>query len=347
MKNTSRFFLFYALVFLGASISPGDLNAQSGYQLIKKTVIGGEGGWDYLVVDSENRRLYASHGTQVEVLNADTHEKIGVIPNLQGVHGIAVVPKAGRGITTNGRSSTVTIFDLKTLKPIVELPTGKNPDALLYDNYSDRVFVFNHSGGSTTAIDITAGKVVGTIEIGGDALEAGVSDEKGTIFVNLEDSHEIVSFDANTLKIKSRWKITPGEEPTGLAMDRATHRLFAACHNELMMVINSDDGKIVAQVPIGKRVDGAVFDPVSKLAISSNGEGTITIIQEISPNEFKVIENVKTAVGARTIAYDNKTNHVFLATATYGERPAATTENPNPRPKVVPGTFMILEYGKK
>jgi len=347
MKNTGKFSLYYVLLLLGASLLLSDLHAQSGYQLIKKTVIGGEGGWDYLIVDSQNRRLYASHGTQVEVLNADTHEKIGVIPNLQGVHGIAVVPKTGRGIITCGRSNSVTIFDLKTLKAIVELPTGKNPDALLYDNFSDRVFVFNHSGGSTSVIDIAAGKVVGTIEIGGEALEAGVSDEKGTIFVNLEDTHEVVSFDAKGLAIKNRWKLTPGEEPTGLAMDLKNHRLFSACHNELMIVLDSNNGSVVAKVPIGKRVDGAIFDPASNLAMSSNGEGSITIVQEISPNEFKVMETVKTEVGARTIAYDPKTKHIFLSTATYGERPAATTENPNPRPKVVPGTFMILEYGKK
>ena len=184
-------------------------------------------------------------------------------------------------------------------------------------------------------------------EIGGDALEAGASDEKGTIFVNLEDSHEIVSFGAKSLAIKNRWKLTPGEEPTGLGIDVKTHRLFTACHNELMMVLDSDNGKIVAQLPIGKRVDGLIFDPSSNYAISSNGEGTITIVQEVSSNEFKVVETVKTEVGARTIAYDTKTHHVFLATATYGETPAATTENPRPRPKVVPGTFMILEYGKK
>ena len=208
MKKISRLLLLSIALLIAVTFNALDLRAQSGFHLIKKTIIGGEGGWDYLMVDSQNRRLYVSHGTQVEVLNADTHERIGVIPNLQGVHGIVVVPKAGRGITSNGRSNTVTIFDLKTLAPIVELPTGKNPDALLYDHFSDRVFVFNHSGGSTTVIDISAGKVTGTVEIGGDALEAGASDEKGTIFVNLEDSHEIVSFDAKSLAIKNRWKLT-------------------------------------------------------------------------------------------------------------------------------------------
>ncbi len=346
MKKISPFRHMIALIVI--ALMSTQLNAQQpGFQLIKKTVIGGEGGWDYLVVDSDNRRLYISHSTQVEVLNVDTHQKIGAITGLQGVHGITIVPKAGRGVITNGRSNSVIIFDLKTLLSIKELPTGKNPDALLYDNFSDRVFIFNHSGGSVTAIDITEAKVLGTLELGGEAAEAGVSDEKGTIFVNLEDVHEVVSFDAKSLTVKNRWKLTPGEEPTGLAMDRETHRLFSACHNELMIVLDSDNGKIVAQVPIGKRVDGVVFDPVSKLAISSNGEGSITIVKEISPTEFKVLETVKTEVGARTIAHDPKTHHVFVSTAQYGETPPATTENPRPRPSIIPGTFMILELGKK
>ncbi len=326
-----KFFIrtLFLLAFFVVLVSLHKTEAQSsGFYLIKKTVIGGEGGWDYLSVDSGNDRLYISHSTQVEVLDSKTHQKIGTIPNLKGVHGVLAVPEAGRGITTNGRSNSVTIFDLKTLSPIVELPTGKNPDALLYD-------------------EIAAGKIVGTVDVGGSALEAGASDGKGTIYVNLEDSSEIVSFDARTLAVKNRWKVSPGEEPTGLALDTRTHRLFSVCHNELMMVVDSESGKIVAQVPIGKRVDGVVFDPTLKMVFSSNGEGTMSVVQEVSPGEFKVIDTIKTEVGARTIALDPKTHHIFVSTAQYGEAPPATAENPNPRPKVIPGTFMVLEYGMK
>jgi DNA-binding beta-propeller fold protein YncE len=319
--------------------------AQSKFHLIKKTVIGGAGGWDYLSVDSKNNILYVSHSSQVEVLNIKTHEPIGIIPNLQGVHGVIAVPSTGRGITTNGRSNTATVFDLKTLKPVAELPTGKNPDALLYDSFSKRVFVFNHSDVTTTAIDIERGTVVGTLDLGGTALEAGATDENGTIFVNLEDSNEIVTFDAKSLTIKNRWKLSPCEEPTGLALDKKNERLFSVCHSGVMMVIDSKKGNIVAQVPIGKGVDGVVFDPKLRMAFSSNGEGTITVVQESSANEFKVIETIKTEPGARTITLDPKTHHVFVSTAQYGETPAATSENPNPRPTVVSGTFMILEYG--
>jgi DNA-binding beta-propeller fold protein YncE len=343
MKNSCLSIFCLLLISIVSSFC---VNAQtSGYHLIKKTVIGGEGGWDYLSADHDNNKLYLSHGTQVEVLDLQTHQKIGTIGPVNGVHGIVAIAKKNKGVTTNGRSNTATIFDLKTLTPIIELPTGKNPDALIYDAYSDRVFVFNHSDASATAIDVNPGKVVGTIPLGGEGVEAGTTDGKGTIYVNLEDTHEIVSFDAKSLAVKARWDITPGEEPTGLAIDTKTHRLFSACHNELLMVINADNGKIVSKVPIGKRVDGVVFDPATNLIISSNGEGSITVIKEISANEFKVVETVLTAPGARTITLDPVTHHVFVSTAQYGETPAATAENPNPRPAVVPGTFMVMEFG--
>jgi DNA-binding beta-propeller fold protein YncE len=337
--------IIVAALFLSLSIPA--VKGQQSYHLIKKTVIGGEGGWDYLSVDAENRRLYISHSTKVEVLNVDTHEKIGEITDLKGVHGVIGVPGTGRGITTNGRSNSVTIFDAKTLKPIVELPTGKNPDALIYDHFSKYVFVFNHSDTTTTAIDVAVGKVVGTVSVGGKALEAGVSNGKGNIYVNLEESSEIAVFDAKSLKMKGRWKLAPGEEPTGMAIDTKTNRLFTVCNNGMMMIVDSENGKVIGQAPIGNHVDGAAFDPDSKHAFSSNGEGSITVVKEISPSEFKTIETIKTERGARTITFDPKTHHVFVTTAQYGETPAATAENPNPRPKVVPGTFMVLEYGQK
>lgn len=320
-------------------------NSSKGYHLLKKTVVGGNGFWDYLTVDQASNRLFLSHNTRVEVLDLKTHNRLDSIPNTQGVHGIAIAAKVGRGFTTNGRTNTATMFDLKTLKPISEVPTGKNPDALLYDNFSNRIFIFNHSGGSATVLEAASGKVAGTVELGGD-VEAGVSDEQGTIFVNVEDKHEVVSFDAKSLKIKNRWSVAPGEEPTGLAIDRDHHRLFSVCHNKLMLVLNSDNGQIIAQVPIGGGVDGVVFDDATQLAISSNGEGFLTLVHEDSPASFKVVQTVPTERGARTIALDPKSHHVFVTTAKLGPAPAATAENPHPRPSIVPDSFMVLEFGK-
>ena len=314
--------------------------------LIKKTIVGGEGGWDYLSVSAEDRRLYLSHGNQVEVLDADTHQKIGVIPDTKGVHGIVAVPALNKGFITSGRTNSTIVFDTKTLAKIAEIPTGENPDALLYDKFSNRIFVFNHKGGSVTAIDAVTLKAIETIKLGGEAAEAGVSDAKGTIFVNLEDLNEIISFDAKTLAIKNHFKIGTGEEPTGLAIDLKTERLITVCGNKKMIILDMKDGKIVAEVPIGERCDGVVFDQKSGTIFSSNGEGTISIVKEESPTKYVVTETIKSEKGARTITIDEKTHHVFTMSAQYGETPAATTENPRPRPKVLAGTFMILEFGK-
>ena len=252
----------------------------------------------------------------------------------------------GKGFITSGRTNSVIVFDTKTLAKLSEIPTGENPDALLYDKFSNRVFVFNHKGGSVTAIDAATLKAIETVKLGGEAAEAGVTDGKGTIFVNLEDINEIISFDSKTLAIKNHFKIGTGEEPTGLAIDLKNNRLFAVCGNKKMIVLDSKNRNVVAEVPIGSRCDGVVFDSNSQTAFSSNGEGSITVVHEDSPTKFTILETIKSEVGARTIAIDEKTHHIFTMSAQYGETPAATTENPRPRPKIVPNTFMLLEFGK-
>lgn len=314
--------------------------------LKKSTVVGGEGGWDYLSVSAEDRRLYLSHGNQVEVLNVDTHEKIGIILDTKGVHGIEAVPAIGKGFITSGRTNSVIVFDLKTLAKISEIPTGENPDALLYDKFSNRVFVFNHKGGSVTVIDARTLKTVETIKLGGEAAEAGVTDGKGTIFVNLEDLNEIISLDAKSLAIKRHFKIGTGEEPTGLAIDQENELLFTVCGNKKMIILDAKTGKVITEVGIGGRCDGVAYDPSSKTAFSSNGEGTITAVHEDSPMKFSVAETMKSAVGARTITYDEKTHHIFTVSAQYGETPPVTTENPRPRAKIIPNTFTVMEFGK-
>ena len=323
----------------------GGLYAQSSanYHLIKKTTVGGEGGWDYLLADADDGRLYLSHGAQTEVLDLKSHEKIGVITPTPGVHGIAIVPGTGIGYTTNGRPNTATMFDTKTFKAMKEIPTGKKPDAIMYDAFSKRIFIFNNDGGTATVLDAKTGDVAGTVELGG-APEAAVSDDNGLIFVNLEDKNQVAVFDAKTLAVKHHWPLGTGEEPTGLAFDKVKHRLFSACQKKLV-VLDSKTGNVLAEVPTGSGTDGAVFDTATGSAITSNGEGSLTVVKEVKPGTFEAVQTVPTQRGARTITIDPKSHHVFVTTAEYGPAPAATTENPRPRPAVVPGTFMVMEYG--
>ncbi len=333
------------LISLASLFVAGNLLAQSpvNYHLIKKTVIGGEGGWDYLLADAEGGRLYVSHGAQVEVLDLTTHAKIGVIAPTPGIHGIAVVAGTNIGYTTNGKPMSITMFDRKTLASLKEIPAGKKPDAVLSDAFSGRVFVFNNETSNVTVLDAKTGNVIATLDLGG-APEAAVTDDNGLIFVNLEDKNEVAVFEAKTLTIKHKWKLGTGEEPTGLAFDKVHHRLFSTC-NKQMVVLDSKTGKLLAQIPTGSGTDGAVFDTSTGSAISSNGEGSLTVVREVKPGQFEAVQTVTTQRGARTITIDPKSHHVFVITAEYGPAPAATTENPRPRPSVLPGTFAVLEYG--
>jgi DNA-binding beta-propeller fold protein YncE len=335
---------------LALSLFGGSARAQTTpaapYRLLNTVTIGGAGGWDYLNVDPAGERLYVSHGTQVEVVDLKTHKLIGTIPNTPGVHGIEVVPAANRGFITCGRTNTCVMFDLKTLKPIgAPIPTGPKPDALFYDAFSQRVFLFSNDGGQSTVLDSRTGAVVGTAALGGD-VEAPASDGKGHIFVNIEDKSEVIEFDAKTLAVLKRYSVAPGEEPTGLGYDPKTNRLFSGCANEKLVVTDAKTGRQVAVLPTGKGTDGAVFDPSTNNIIVSNGSGTFTVIHEDTPDKYTVVANVPTARGARTIALDPRTHHLFTATADYGPVPAPTTENPRPRTSIVPGTFRVLEYGK-
>jgi len=317
------------------------------YRLLHTIAVGGEGGWDYLSVDPAGERLYLSHGTQVEVVDLKTRQVIGTIPNTPGVHGIEVVPGANRGYVTCGRNNTCVVFDLTTLQPIgAPIPTGPKPDALLYDAFSKRVFLFSNAGGKSTVLNAATGAVEGTAELAGD-IEAPATDGKGHIFANVEDKSEVIEFDAKTLAVRLRHKLAPGEEPTGLGYDPKTNRLFSACHNEKLVVTDSKTGKQIAVLPIGTGVDGAVFDPSTGNIVTSNGgAGTFTVIHQDSPTRYSVVANMPTAKGARTIAIDPTTHHLFTCTADYGPTPPATTENPRPRPSIVPGTFRVLEFGQ-
>ncbi len=326
---------------LAACAMAGD----SGFHLLKTYKVGGDGGWDYLRLDSASRHLYISRGTHVLVIDADSGDAVGEIPDTAGVHGIALASELGRGFTSNGREGTVTIFDLNTLKPIAKVSVGENPDAILYDPVTKRVFTFNGRSHDSTAIDAVKGTVVGTIKLDGKP-EFAVSDQSGEIFVNIEDKSELVAINPAKLEVKSEWPLAPCESPSGLAIDRKNRRLFAGCDNKVMAVVDADSGKVLSTLPIGRGVDAARFDPETGLAFASCGEGVLTVIREESPDKFSVLENVPTQTGARTMALDEKTHNVFLVTAQFGPSPAPTADQPHPRPPILPDSFVVLVFGK-
>ena len=332
-------------IFLICLSTIGIAQSSSGYHVVKKIAVGGEGGWDYITCDVSSHRLYASHGSSVMVISTDSDKVIGEIPKTEGVHGIAIAPEFGRCFISNGRTLTVSIVDSKTLKLIDTVTVGKNPDAILYDPFSKRVFVFNGRSNDASILDAKTGKVVSTLPLEGKP-EFSVTDGNGHVYVNIEDKSEIVAIDAKGMKILSRWPIKPGEEPSGLAIDMLHHRLFAVCGNKLMVVVNAENGKVITSLPIGDRVDGCAFDPGKGLAFSSNGEGTMTVVREESPDKFSVEETVKTQIGGRTITVDSRTHTVYIPTAEFGPAPAPTTERPRPRPTILPNTFCILKIQK-
>lgn len=319
--------------------------AGSGYHQLKKYKLGGEGGWDYLLAESAAHRVFISRGTHVMVVDMETGAVAGDIADTQGVHGIALAPDLNRGFTSNGKSGNVTIFDLKTLKTIGQVKAGENPDAILYDPATKRVFAFNGRSHDATAIDAATGEAAGTIPLGGKP-EFGVADGKGRVYVNIEDKNEIVEIDSQKLTVLNHWPLAPGEEPSGLAMDVKNRRLFSTCGNQKLAVVNADTGKVVTTLAIGKGVDAGAFDPETGFVFTSNGEGTLTVVHQDSPDAYSVVENVTTQRGARTMALDPKTHNVYLVTADYAATPEPASSNSRQRPSPVPGSFTLLVYGK-
>jgi DNA-binding beta-propeller fold protein YncE len=325
----------------GIGWAAGSRPGASGYHLVKNIPVSGEGGWDYLTVDADARRLYLSHATKVLVFDADSGAQVGEIPDTQGVHGIALAPELGRGFTSNGRANTVTIFELKTLKVVGSVKAGTNPDAILYDGVTKRVFAFNGRSKDATVINAADGSVLSTFAVGGKP-EFAVSDGKGSVYVNVEDTSEILHIDAQKMTVLHRWPLAPCKDPSGLAMDVKSRRLFAVCGNQMMAVVDADSGKVVATPKIGEGPDAAGFDPATNYAFSSNGEtGTLTVIHEDTPDKYSVVENVATKKSARTMALDSKTHNIFL--------PAAELIPPadgQKWPSVKPGTLELLLLSK-
>ena len=316
-------------------------NAQNGYKIVQKIHLDGDGGWDYLNADDATGMLYVSHGKMVNVVDMKTGKSVAAITDVNGVHGIAIAPEFNKGFISNGADSNVTVFTLKNFKVIEKVPvTGRNPDAILYEPFTKTIITWNGRSSNATVIDAKTDKVIKTIALAGKP-EAAVSDGKGKVFVNIEDKSQVSMINVKTWKVEQTWSVSPGEEPSGLALDNVTHRLFSAT-DKLMVVLDAETGKVITTLPTGGRVDGAGFDPGLKRAYSSCGEGVLTVVQEENPNSFKVLENVPTQVGARTISVSAKSHRIYLPTAEFGPTPEKTADNPRPRPTVKPGSFTVL-----
>jgi YVTN family beta-propeller protein len=324
-------------VLLASSLA---LNAQQ-YAISGRIPLEGDSGWDYLFADSVNGKLYVSHGTEVDVVDLASEKPIGKITGMKRIHGIAVADDLNRGYISDGGDDDVVIFDLKSNKILQKVPAGKNPDGILYDPYSKRVFAFDGRSNDVTAIDAASGKAAGTIALGGKP-EFPVSDGKGNVYVNIEDKSEITRLDPQALKVTKTWSISPCEEPSGLAIDMETRRLFSVCSNNKMAVVNADSGQVITTVAIGNGPDAAAYDPDRKLVFSSNGEGNLTVVRQDSPDKYTVLATVPTERSARTMALDTKTHKIYLSAAQLGAAPEATADNPHPRPKMVPGSFHVL-----
>jgi YVTN family beta-propeller protein len=339
MKNLNLLFTAIAALFI-----QGNAYAQTPtYQIVNKISLEGNGGWDYLTVDESSDRLFVSHSSIVQVVDLHENKLVGTIPDTKGVHGITLANDLNKGFISNGKDTSVTVFDLKTLNTLSKIKiTGINPDAILYDKFSQKVFVFNGKTNNATVIDANTNQVISTIPFDGKP-EFSVTDENGKIFVNIEDKNSIAVIDTKTMKVIHTWSIAPGEEPTGLAIDNKTHRLFSVCGNKWMMIMNAENGDMLFSFSIGDHCDGVVFDPETSCIYTSNGEGTMNVFKELSANSFKGVAKITTQKGAKTIALNKKTHHVYLPTAEYEPTPEATPENPKPRAKIKAGTFMVLD----
>ena len=354
MKIISSGSLLAGAVVLFGMTLPSPAAPVPSYHLARKITLTGDGRWDYLQVDSAARRLYVSRSTHVNVVDLDTGTVVGDIPNTSGVHGIALDPKSGHGFTSNGRANTVTIFNLKTLAKVAEVAVGTSPDCIIFDPATERVFTFNGGSNDATAIDGATGKVIGTIPLPGRP-EYAVADGKGHVYNNIEDKSEVASINAKTLKVENVWPIAPGDGPSGIAMDLKSRRIFSVCGNQKMTVLDADTGKLVSTLAIGNGPDASAFDPALGIVFSPNGEdGTLNVVKETGPNQFQVTATVPTQAGARTMALDPKTHHVYLMTATMEPAPPETAAPDAPvvggapprraRRGIVPGSYVVLDF---
>ncbi len=316
------------------------LHAQQ-YGVSGRIPLSGDQGWDYLAADPNNHYLYVSHGTDVHIVDLDSGKQVASIGGMKRIHGIAIADDLNKGFITDGGANVVVVFDLKSNEISEKVQAGDNPDAVIYEPTTKRVFAFNGRSNNATVIDANTNKVVGTIPLSGKP-EFSATDGKGNLYVNIETKNSVVSLDAAGMKVKKEWSIAPCEEPSGLAFDTDGRRLFSVCSNEKMAVSDADAGKVLTQVTIGSDPDGAAYDADNKLVFSSNSDGTLTVVKEETPDKYNVVQNLKTEKGARTIALDPKTHKLYLPVAEFGPAPKPSPDNPRGRPKPQPGTFHLI-----
>jgi YVTN family beta-propeller protein len=323
----------------------GTAIAQDSYKSFKEIPIGGEGGWDILTIDSAANRLYLSHTTKVVVVDLNKNVVVGEIAETPSVHAFVAVPELQRGFSSNGKENKSSVVDLTTLKTTSKIDTGQNPDAVAYEPKHHEIYVFNHTGNSATLIDAKEAKVVATIPLSGNPEFPVVDPTADRVYCNIEDKSEVAVIDANKHQVVANWSLGPGEEPTGIALDAAHHRLFAACHNKMMVMLDTETGKVIANVPIGAGTDGCAFDDATQLVFASCGEGLVTIAHEDSPDKLSILQTLKTERGARTMALDPKTHRIYLPTAQFQPAPSPSPGASPARPTIVPNTLKLLVYG--
>ncbi len=331
--------------FAGILLAPSAALGQKPYSVLTQWTVGGEGGWDYLTSDPKAHRLYITHGSKVEVLNSDSGKAVGSITGLQGTHGVALDGAGKYGYISDGKANVVVVFDRSSLATVASIPAGTNPDGIVFEPVTKTVWAFNGRSNNATVIDTETRKAIATIALSGKP-EFPVADGTGTVFANIETKNEIVRLDAKTKTLTATWPLAKCESPSGLAIDLTGRRLFAVCDGGKMAVVDANSGKLLASPAIGEGPDAARYDAARKLAFSSNGEGTLTIVDASKP-AYPVLQTLATQKGARTLTLDELTGRLYLATAAFGAQPAATAANPHPRPSITPGSFTILVVGQK
>jgi len=343
-RHDSRIIRIAFLTFVVLAALPL-IAADEPYHLLKEIPVGGDGGWDCLSVDQGTHRLYVPHASKVIVIDLAEDKVVGEVGDTPGVHDFEVAPDTGKGYSSNGRENKVSMVDLKTLKTISKVPAGESPDVELYEPSQKEIYVFNGRGQSATVLAGDSGKVVTTVTLPGKPEFAAVDPKAGQVYINLEDKSQVGVIDVKTHQVVKTWPIAPGEEASGMAFDSKNHRLFLACGNKMMVMMDSSSGNVVTTAPIGGRVDGAAFDPETQLAFIPSGEGNVTIVHEDSPDKVSVVQSLKTETGARTMALDPVTHKIYLPSAKFEPQAAQTPGGQRQRPKMVPDTFKVLVYG--